>query len=79
VCLTAVVEQRVNIKFCDTLGKIPPEMLQTVYIDEALSGSRVLQWFKRFKEGMRIFKMSQESGVLQPLEMQTQSQMSVKW
>jgi hypothetical protein len=28
---------------------------------------------------VRIFRMIQEAGVLHPLEMQTQSQMYVKW
>jgi hypothetical protein len=31
------------------------------------------------KTGVRIFRMIQGAGVLQSLEMQTQSQMSVKW
>jgi hypothetical protein len=54
------------------------EMLQTVSGDEALSRSSVFEWFKRFKDGVKIFRMIQEAGVLQLLEMQTQSQMSVK-
>jgi hypothetical protein len=60
--------QRVKSKFCVKLGKTPTEtyeMLQTVYADEASGRSR-------------IFRMIQEAGVLQPLEMQTQSQMSAK-
>jgi hypothetical protein len=54
VFLTAVMEQRVNIKFCVELGKMPTEtyeMLQTVYGDEALGRSSVFEWFKRFKDG----------------------------
>jgi hypothetical protein len=46
------MEQRVNIKFCVKLGKMPTdtyEILQTVYGDEALSCSSVFEWFKRFK------------------------------
>jgi hypothetical protein len=31
------------------------------------------------KIGVKIFSMIQEAGVLQPLEMQTQLQMSMKW
>jgi transposase len=53
VFLTAVMEQRVNIKFCVKLGKSPTEtyeMLQTVYDDEALSHGSVFEWFKRFKD-----------------------------
>jgi hypothetical protein len=55
VFLTAVIEQRVNIKFCVKLGKTPTEtyeMLQTVYGGEALSrSSSVFGWFERFKDG----------------------------
>jgi hypothetical protein len=32
-----------------------------------------------FKRGMRIFRMIQELRILQLLEMQTQSQLPVKW
>jgi hypothetical protein len=42
VFLIAVLEKRVNIKFCVKLGKTPTEtyeILQTVYGDEALSRS----------------------------------------
>jgi hypothetical protein len=49
------------------------EMLQTVYGDEALSHRCICEWFKRFKDGCRIFRIIQEVDVLQPLEMQTQS------
>jgi transposase len=54
VFLTAVMEQRVNIKFCVKLDKTPTEtyeMLQTVYGDEATSHSSVFEWFKRLKDG----------------------------
>jgi hypothetical protein len=80
VVLTAVMEQRVNIKFCVKLCKTPTEtyvILQTVYDDEALAV--YLNGLNDLKTGVRIFRMTQEAGVLQPLEMQTQSQMSVKW
>jgi hypothetical protein len=75
------MEQRMNIKFCVELGKTQTEtyeMLQSVYGDEALSSSSVFEWCKRLKTGVRIFGMIQQAGVLQPLEMQTQSRMSVK-
>jgi hypothetical protein len=74
VFLTAVMQQRVNIKSCVKLGETQAEtyeMLQTLYDDEALSRSSVFQLLKRFKGGRKIFRMIQESGVLQPLEMQT--------
>jgi hypothetical protein len=49
VFLTAVIEQRVNIKFCVKLGKNRTEiygMLQTAYGGEALSRSSAYEWFK---------------------------------
>jgi hypothetical protein len=76
------MEQRMNIKFCVKLGKTPTEtyeMLQTVYSDGALSRSSVFEWFKRFEDGREIFRMIQEAGVRQPLEMQTQAQIFMKW
>jgi hypothetical protein len=54
VFLTAVMEQRVNIKLCVKLGKMPTEtyeILQAVYGDETLSHRNVFEWFKRFKDG----------------------------
>jgi hypothetical protein len=70
-----------NTKFCFKLGKTPIEtyeMLQIVCGDEALSRSSVFGW-NILKTGVRIFRMTQKAGILQPLEMQTQSEMSVKW
>jgi hypothetical protein len=49
VLLTAVMEQRVNVKFCVKLGKTlteTDEMLRTVCGDEALSRSSVFELFK---------------------------------
>jgi hypothetical protein len=54
-------------------------MLQTVYDNEELSRSSVFEWLNDLKRGVRIFSMIQKAGVLQPLEMQTQSQFSIKW
>jgi hypothetical protein len=74
VFLTAVMEQRVNITFYVKLGKTPTEtyeMLPTVYADEALSRSSVFELFKRFKDEREDLQDDQEAGVLQPLEMQT--------
>jgi hypothetical protein len=76
------MEQRVNINFGFKQGKTPTEtyeMVQTVYGNEALSRSSVFEWFTRFKTGVRILRMIQEVGVVNHLEMQNQSQMSVKW
>jgi hypothetical protein len=72
----------VNITFCVKLGKTPTEnyeMLRNVYNDEALSRSNIFEWFKRFKDGRENLQGDQEAGVLEPLEMETQSQMSAKW
>jgi hypothetical protein len=54
-------------------------MLQTVCGDENFSCNSVLEWFKRFKDVREDLQDDQKAGVLQPLEMQTQLQMSVKW
>jgi hypothetical protein len=47
-------------------------MLQTLCGVEALSRGRVFGWFNDLKTAVRIFRLIQEAGVLQPLEMQTQ-------
>jgi hypothetical protein len=85
VFLTAVtflvMEQRINTKFRFKLSKRPIEiyaMLQTVSDDEALRCSRVFEWFKLSKTALRIIRMIQGACVLQPLEVQGRSQMSVK-
>lgn len=47
-------EQRAAVKFCFLLGKTPAEtlvMLKTAYGDNALSKTRVYDWFSRFKVG----------------------------
>jgi transposase len=65
VFLTAVMEQRVNIKLCVKLGKTPTEtyeMLQNVYGDEALSRSSIFGWFKRFKDGRDDLQDDPRSG-----------------
>jgi transposase len=59
------MKQRVNIKACVKLGKTPTEtyeMLQTVYGDEALSGSSIFEWFKRFKDGREDLQDDPRSG-----------------
>jgi transposase len=51
VFLAAVMEQRVNIKFCE-MPTETYEMFQTAYgDDEALSRSSVFKLFKQFKDG----------------------------
>jgi hypothetical protein len=54
-------------------------MLQIAYGDEALNRAVYLNDLKDLKMGVRILRMIQEAGILQPLEMQTQSQLFVKW
>jgi hypothetical protein len=75
------MEQRVNIEFCVKMDETPTEtceMLQIVYGDEAISCSNGLNGLNYLKMGLRIFRMIQEESVLRPLEMQIQSQMSIK-
>jgi hypothetical protein len=71
-----------NTIFCFKLGKTQIEtyeMLQTVRGAETLHCSSVyLIGFNDLKTVVRIFRMIQDAGVLQPLEMQTRSQIPVK-
>jgi hypothetical protein len=80
------MEQRANIKFCFETCKTATgtfQLIKRAYGDNALSDTRVSEWYSNdlidLKKGVRIFRMIQEAGVLKLLEMQTQSQMSVKW
>ena len=46
------VEQRINLKFLDRLGKIPTEalkLLKEVYGDDTMSRTRFFEWHRRFK------------------------------
>jgi hypothetical protein len=52
-------------------------MLQTVYSDEALSRGNVFEWLKDLKRDVKVFSVTQKAGVLQPLEVQARSQMSM--
>jgi hypothetical protein len=65
VFLTAVIEQRVNIKFCVKLAKMPTEtyeMLQTVCGDDALSLGSVSEWFKQFRDGREDLENDPRNG-----------------
>jgi histone-lysine N-methyltransferase SETMAR len=47
-------EQRVCIKFCQSLGKTATEtyeMLQQIFGETALSRSKIFEWYSRFKNG----------------------------
>jgi hypothetical protein len=54
-------------------------MLQTVCGDEVLNHSSAFDGLNGLQTGVSAFRMIQEPGVPEPLEMQTQSQISVKW
>jgi hypothetical protein len=48
-----MMEQRVNVKFCIKLQKLPSEtlkMLETVYDESNMSKSNVSEWHKHFRE-----------------------------
>jgi hypothetical protein len=80
VCLTSpafsAIEQRMSTTFYFKLSKTPTEnyeILQIVYVDEAKSRCSVSEWFKRFKDLLKNLQDDPNAGVLQVLEMQTQS------
>lgn len=59
------MEQRTNIKFCFKLGKTATEtyeMIKTVHGDEAMSRSRVFEWFARFRDGRESTEDDERSG-----------------
>ncbi|GFX75384.1 hypothetical protein TNCV_1723981 [Trichonephila clavipes] len=50
----ALVEQRMNIKFCVSLGRRAREineMKKHVYGSDTLSGTQSYEWHRRFREG----------------------------
>ena len=65
---TINTEQRTNLKFLVRLGKTPSqalEMLKQVYGDNTMSRTRVFEWHKRFKKGLRKWKMIPGVGGIQ--------------
>jgi hypothetical protein len=54
-------------------------MLQTVCCGEVLCRSSVFEWLKRLKDGCEDHQDDPRSGCLSTLEMQKQSQMTMKW
>ncbi len=59
------MEQRTNIKFCFKLGKSATEtyeMIKSAYGDDAMSRSRVFEWFARFKAGRESTEDDERSG-----------------
>jgi len=58
-------EQRSNLKFPAKLGKTPSgsfAMLQQVYGEETMSGTRACEWHKRFKDGQEEVEDDPRSG-----------------
>jgi hypothetical protein len=75
----------VNIKFCFKIGKTAtnfPANKTGLCHEYSLSRTWVFEWYLNglndLKMGVRIFRMFKELGILQILEIQAQSQMSVK-
>lgn len=63
--MTENVEQRVCVKFCQSLGDTPAvcfEKLKTVYGDTAMTRSAVYKWFNRFKDGREDVESDKRSG-----------------
>jgi hypothetical protein len=76
------MEQRMNTKFSFKLGKTPTEIYEMLQLSMVMKLEIVAMYllcFNHLKTSMKIFRMIQEAGVLEPLEMQTQLQMSMKW
>ncbi|GFV56508.1 protein GVQW3 [Trichonephila clavipes] len=58
-------EQKINLKFCFKLGKIPKEtyvMLVRVHEDQVLSMKCAYEWFARFREGRESVSDKTPSG-----------------
>ena len=61
----ALVEQRVNIKFCVCSGKSATEtyeMLKHVYGSDTLSRTQAFEWHRRFREGRESVEDDERSG-----------------
>jgi hypothetical protein len=60
-----LLEQRISIMFCATLGTSASETLQMLteaYGAEAMKKSNVFEWHKRFKEGREDMKDDERTG-----------------
>jgi hypothetical protein len=60
-----LLEQRINIKFCETLGKSASETLQMLteaYGTDAMKKTSVFEWYKRFKVGWEDVKDNERTG-----------------
>ena len=59
------LEQPINLKFLVCLGKTPTEilnLLNQVYVDNAMSRPGVFKWHKRFKDGRKKVEDDPRSG-----------------
>ena len=59
------VEQRYAVKFCFKLGKSASEtfeLIKQAYGDDALSRTRVFEWYKMFKEGREVVEDEHRAG-----------------
>lgn len=60
-----ILDQRANIKFCQSLGKSASEawqMIQLVYGSTSISRSQVYKWYKLFAEGRQSLEDEPRSG-----------------
>jgi transposase len=59
------MEQRANIKFCFKTGKIATETFQLIpqaYGGNAVSRTRVFEWYARFRDGRENLEDDERSG-----------------
>jgi len=59
------LEQRINIKFCEKIGKSASEtlaLLTVAYGEYDMKKSSVFEWHRRFKKGEKMCKTTQEVG-----------------
>lgn len=65
VKMQRLIEQRYSIKFCVKLGKSATEtndMIKLAYKDEAMSRTRVFEWYSQFKNGREEVEDEQRAG-----------------
>jgi hypothetical protein len=59
------MEQRANIKFCfktDKTGTKTFQLIKQPYGDNSLSGTRVFEWYARFRDGRGNLEEDERSG-----------------
>jgi transposase len=63
--MTERVEQRYCIKFCQKLGAFKAETIrkiQQAFGNDAMSATRIKEWFNHFKDGRTLADSDQRSG-----------------